>query len=200
MNFTSQGNGLSARRKAIDSVKKIVSWFSRIVKRGAVLGFIGGTAMMTLSCHEKTNGQDTSDAQKDQASVVQDSTKNQPKVSIKVNKRYDDKGNLVGFDSTYSSFYSNVEGDTARMDSLMNSFDRYFNRNHSSFFDHQFNTLFFNDSLRYPDFFHNDFFMKRYELNHDYLKGMMHRMDSIKNRFYQEQNRKLKDSQETDHL
>jgi hypothetical protein len=47
--------------------------------------------------------------------------------------------------------------------------------------------------MRYPDFFHGDFFMKRYELNDDYLKGMMHRMDSIKNRFFSEHSRNGKD-------
>ena len=138
---------------------------------------------------KKTNGQDNHNSQKDQALVAQDSL-NKPKVNIKVNRRFDEKGNLIGFDSTYSSFYSNVEGDTSGMDSLMSRFDRYFNRNHSSFFDSQFNSLFFTDSLRYPDFFHQDFFMKRYEMNDDYLKGMMHRMDSIKNRFYQDLHRK----------
>jgi hypothetical protein len=199
MNFIAKSNGLSARRKAIDSIQKIISYVSRILKRSAFLVFVAGTSMIVISCHEKTNGQDSSPTEKDHASAAQDSV-NQPEVSIKVNKRYDDKGNLIGFDSTYSSFYSNVKGDTAGMDSLMRSFDRYFNRNHSSFFDRQFNTLFFNDSLRYPDFFHNDFFMKRYELNHDYLKGMMHRMDSIKNRFYKDLSRKRQDSKALDNL
>jgi hypothetical protein len=50
--------------------------------------------------------------------------------------------------------------------------------------------FFFNDSLLYPDFFHKDYFMKRYELNDDYFRNMMERMDSIKNRFYKEQSRK----------
>jgi hypothetical protein len=41
-----------------------------------------------------------------------------PKVAIKVNRRFDEKGNLIGFDSTYTSYYSNISGDTAQMDSL----------------------------------------------------------------------------------
>jgi hypothetical protein len=53
-----------------------------------------------------------------------------------------------------------------------------------SFFNNEFKPLFFNDSLRYPDFFHHDYFMKRYELNDRYMRDMMHRMDSIKNKFY----------------
>jgi hypothetical protein len=96
-----------------------------------------------------------------------------PKIDIKVNRRFDEKGNLMGFDSTYTSYYSNVDGDTAQMDSLMGSFDRYFREDHSSFFKKQFDPLFFNDSARYPDFFHDDYFMRRYELNDPYMRGMM---------------------------
>ena len=109
-----------------------------------------------------------------------------PKVDIKVNRHYDDQGNLIGFDSTYSSYYSNIKGDTGKMDSLMRGFDMFFNRNHSSFFNKQFDPLFFRDSLRYPDFFHKDFFLKRYELNDWYFRDVMKRMDSIKNKFYEE--------------
>ena len=54
-------------------------------------------------------------------------------------------------------------------------------------FDRQFNNLFFQDSLLYPDFFHKDFFQKRYELNTPYLRDMMQRMDSVKNSFYRDQ-------------
>jgi len=79
------------------------------------------------------------------------------------------------------------------MDSLMSSFNRYFKRDHSLPFDRDFNSLFFNDSTRYPDFFHNDFFLKRYELNDSYLRDMMNRMDSIKNRFYYEHTQKDKE-------
>jgi hypothetical protein len=79
-----------------------------------------------------------------------------------------------------------VQGDTAKMDSLMHSFDQYFKRDHFSFFNDELEKMFFSDSLRYPDFFHNDFFMKRYESNNQYFRDMMERMDSIKNRFYQQ--------------
>jgi hypothetical protein len=109
-----------------------------------------------------------------------------PKVNIKVNRRYDEKGNMIGFDSTYTSYYSNISGDTAQMDSLMGSFDRYFSTDHSAFFRDQFDPLFFTDSTRYPEFFHDDFFMRRYELNDPYFRTMMRNMDSIKNNFYKE--------------
>lgn len=131
------------------------------------------------SCNNDIKGQSA------QAKKAVDSLA-KPKVDIKVNRRYDEKGNMIGFDSTYTSYYSNISGDTAQMDSLIGSFDRYFRQEHSSFFGRQFDPLFFNDSTRYPDFFHDDFFLRRYELNDPYMRGMMYRMDSIKNSFYEE--------------
>ncbi|HEY8936305.1 MAG TPA: hypothetical protein VIM65_13825 [Cyclobacteriaceae bacterium] len=135
-------------------------------------------AGMLQSCNNDTKGQT--------AQAKAGDSLPEPKVDIKVNRRYDEKGNMIGFDSTYTSYYSNMSGDTSQMDSLMGSFDRYFQQEHSSFFGRQFDPLFFNDSTRYPDFFHDDFFLRRYELNDPYMRGMMYRMDSIKNSFYKD--------------
>jgi hypothetical protein len=168
-------DGFSARRKTIRFKEKTI--------RGGWIFFIAAL-MLLASCHENSNGQHASAKKKD---LVAHDSLNKPKVNIKVNRHYDEKGNMIGFDSTYSSYYSNVRGDTMRMDSMMNSFDLFFNRNHASQFNNQFNRLFFEDSLRYPDFFHNDFFLKRYELNDRYMRDMMHEMDSVKNKFYRDQ-------------
>lgn len=191
MKSISKGCGLSARRKTLHNSKKILTPFK------SLSGLLIVPLLLFSACNEKTKGQDAAVLEKNKSSIAQDST-NKPKVNIKVNKHYDDKGNVIGFDSTYTSFYSNIEGDTARMDSLMNSFDRYFNRDHFSMFNHEFNSLFFNDSLRYPDFFHDDFFMKRYELNDPYFRDMMNRMDSIKNHFYRERGNAEKDKNTKD--
>jgi hypothetical protein len=168
---------LSARQGATD---QMMNRMFSIAKYGIPMLVL---AILISSCHEKTNGQSAMLKKTAPDSLAK------PKIDIKVNKRYDEKGNLIGFDSTYSSYYSNISGDTAQMDSLMGSFDRYFRREHSTFFGRQFDPLFFNDSTRYPDFFHDDFFMKRYELNDLYMRDMMHRMDSIKNNFYKERRR-----------
>lgn len=167
----------------------------RPVTRVVFLGAFAAMSVLLFSCDKTTNGQDRAIAKSNQTSVSKDSL-NKPKISVEVNRRYDEKGNVIGFDSKYSSYYSNVKADTAQMDSLMHRFDRYFNFNHSSLWDRQFNTLFFNDSTRYPDFFHDDFFMRRYELNDQYFRGMMNRMDSIKNRFFKEESKKRKDSKD----
>ena len=195
MNKVSKNGGLSARQKANHKIRKIISSVWSSLKRSVVLVSIAGALIALSSCDKKIKGQNASETGRDHAAVAPDSL-NKPKVNIQVNRRYDDKGNLIGFDSTYSSFYSNVKGDTVKMDSLMHSFDSYFNRNHSSFLDSQFNTLFFNDTMRYPDFFHSDFFRKRYELNDAYLRETMRQMDSLKNLFFHEHSKKWKDGKD----
>jgi hypothetical protein len=186
MNTIQKGNGLPARQQTMyypaPAALKVGCFFSAITLCIAALAI----GVVATSCSQDTRGQDTANLKKSSAPP---DTVGKPDVNIQVNRRFDDKGNLIGFDSTYSSYYSNVNGDTLHMDSLMKSFDTYFDRHHSRLFDRQFNTLFFKDSTRYPDFFHDDFFMKRYELNDLYLRGMMQRMDSIKNQFYNDAHR-----------
>jgi hypothetical protein len=191
MTSISKLDGLAARRWTIG---KLASCIRKILNSGVLLG-IGIALVFCSSCQDNSKAQNVAEQKPNNASTTSDSV-DKPKVSIKVNRRYDDKGNMIGFDSTYSSYYSNIKGDTFRMDSLMKGFDSYFDRNRSSFFDNRFDNLFFNDSIRYPDFFHKDFFLKRYELNDAYMRGMMERMDSMKNQFFYEHSQKEKKSKD----
>jgi len=173
---------LSARRRATNGNTSRIFYASTL---GITLTVL---ALLLSSCDRDSRGQ-TADLKKNQNdSVIK------PKVDIKVNRRFDEKGNMIGFDSTYTSYYTNMSGDTAGMDSLMGSFDRYFKADHPLFFKNHFDPLFFNDSTRYPDFFHDDYFMRRYELNDQYMRGMMQQMDSIKNKFYKEHSKAEKKS------
>lgn len=190
MSWNSKINGLTARRWTINTPRTFSSFLSRILNHAAQFTVIA--LLLCTSCDKKSEAQTKADEHK-KITAKTDSL-DKPKVNIKVNRHFDDKGNLVGFDSTYSSFYSNVKGDTTKMDSLMNSFDKYFYRDHASFWNQHFNNMFFTDSLRYPDFFHRDFFMKRYELNDAYMKDMMRSMDSLKNKFFYEQKPQRKNS------
>ncbi len=180
MKIVTDNNGLSPRGRTIKYAAKKNS-----KRRKFSFKPLWGLVLLLLisSCTEKSNGQQANDKA---TASSQDSIK--PKVSIQVNRRFDEKGNVVGFDSTYSSYYSNISGDTTKMDSIMKNFDAYFKRDHSLFFNNGMSSLFFNDSLRYPDFFHKDFFQRHYEINDLYFRDMMHRMDSIKNKYYRDQN------------
>lgn len=114
-----------------------------------------------------------------------------PKVDIKVNKQYDDKGNLIAYDSTYSSVYHNAIGDTARMDSIIKGFEQHFGQRFPFLNDPAFNDLFFQDTLLHNDFFHDDFFQKRMELNQQYMQRMMAEMDSLKQQYFRGQGEKM---------
>lgn len=118
-----------------------------------------------------------------------DTTKGKPRVEVKVSRKYDDKGNLIRFDSLYTSFYSNLRNDSLFADSLFRSFHESFNRDQPNLLDRQFRGMFFKDTLLAPDFFSRDFFLRRYELNDQYMRKMMRDMDSIKNRFYEEESK-----------
>lgn len=109
-----------------------------------------------------------------------------PRTEVHVNRQYGPNGNLIAYDSTYSSFYSSRNTDPAMMDSLFRDFAPRFNRHFPMMSDPGFNDLFFNDSLLYPDFFHTDFFRRRMELNDRFMQRMMAQMDSMKNDYFKQ--------------
>jgi hypothetical protein len=74
-----------------------------------------------------------------------DSKSNSPKEDIKVNREYDEQGNLIKFDSTYTYNWS---GDTTLVNSMSTE-------DLNRFFDDHFK--FFNDSSFIGDSFFNDF-------------------------------------------
>jgi hypothetical protein len=102
-----------------------------------------------------------------------------PDENIKVNKEYDEFGNLIKYDSIYSYSYSS---NSKLQDSLKQKFQQHFNT-HSFFNDSFFDNFFKPDSLSgnfNPDDFFNNGFM-----NHDgQIKNMMQRMDSIQKLFF----------------
>lgn len=108
-----------------------------------------------------------------------------PHVEVKVNKQFDEHGNLIAFDSSYTSVYSRGLGNTAFMDSLFMDFRPKMGQRYPFLNDPGFDNLFFNDSLLYRDFFQDDFFKNRMLLNQQYMDRMMHDMDSLKNRYFQ---------------
>ncbi len=114
-------------------------------------------------------------------------SKNLPQTNIKVNKEFDKNGNIVKYDSTYSSYYSNIKGDTVLRDSIFGNFKTHFNQKY--FFSTQpyFNDFFFEDTLLGYDFYKKDFFYNRFRNNTRYMNNLFHEMDSIKNSYYNKQ-------------
>jgi len=107
-------------------------------------------AFLSISCNGQENG--TKESEK---SVVE-----APKGSWKVDKEFDENGNLIRYDSIYSwssdSKFDNLS-DIDR-DSLMQSFKSRFFTNYSKFENEGFEAIFSQDSLFSKHFFNDDFF------------------------------------------
>ena len=76
---------------------------------------IGFITIACMLCFSSCNGQSGKEKK-------ETADKNAPKTDIKVNKEYDKDGNLIRYDSTYSSYYSNILNDTILGDSIFNNF------------------------------------------------------------------------------
>ena len=111
----------------------------------------------------------------------------QPKTDIRVNREYDKNGNLIRYDSTYSYYYSNIEGDTVLKDSIFSDFRDYFNGQYGFSEDPFFNDFFFEDSLLHYDFYKKDFFTDRFRRDMGSMDQLFQQMDSIKNVFFYRQ-------------
>ena len=69
-----------------------------------------------------------------------------PKVDVRVNKQYDEHGNLIAYDSSYTSIYQSHAGDAVYMDSVFKDFMPGFGMHYPFLNDPGFNNLFFPDS------------------------------------------------------
>jgi len=105
------------------------------------------TTLGLISCNGQVSNEGKPDNKKDTTNAV-----------IKVNKEYDEKGNIMKYDSTYSYFYSNIENNIPLRDSIFNNFKSIFNQKY--FFSNQpyFDDFFFEDTLLFYDFYKKDFF------------------------------------------
>jgi hypothetical protein len=140
---------------------------------------IGLVAVAVFLGYLNCNGQITDNVTKN--------GKNNPKTDIQVNKEYDDQGNLIRYDSTYSYSYSNMDNDSIQNDSIFNLFRDHFNHQFSFSEDPFFKDFIFPDSVIKDDFFDDDFFMKRFKQNIEQMDNIFQEMDSVKNEFYKRQ-------------
>jgi hypothetical protein len=110
-----------------------------------------------------------------------------PETNFKVNKVYDKNGNLVRYDSTYSSYYSNVKGNKNMRDSIFNDFKINFNKRFSFSNEPYFNKFFFEDSVINSDFYNKDFFLKRFRDDMNRMDSLFGSMDVFKNDYFNRQ-------------
>ena len=122
---------------------------------------------------------------------------NTPNTNIQVNKVYDDDGNLIRYDSTYTYYYSNIGDDSVLNDSIFNEFRKQFNIEYPFSNRDFFDEFFFQDTLLKYDFFRNDFFTERFRRNMEMMDKLFWEMDSLKNDFYMQQVPKKKKNTKT---
>ena len=117
-----------------------------------------------------------------------------PKVDVRVNKEYDDQGNLIRFDSTYSAIYEGRTPDKAFLDSVFKDFQPYFDLHHPWLEGRMSDDLFLRNGIIFEDFFHDDSFRRHLERDRTYFDDLIQRMDSSKNAIPRERaNRQTRD-------
>ncbi len=124
------------------------------------------SALLSFGCNAQTGKDIQNDITSKQGEI-------KPKEDYKVNKIYDDNGNLIGYDSTYTYYYSNIDKDAMVKDSVFIKFNKYY-RSIDSFDRYPFKDDFFDGNN-----FNEDDFFKQEEM----MERMMRRIDSLKNRF-----------------
>ena len=111
-------------------------------------------SLFCISCNAQNN------ETKQELKAKPNSLMEQPKGSWKVDKEFDENGNLIRYDSIYSwSSSSNLDDlSTFEKDSLLKSFEDRFFKNFSNFKDQGFEDIFSSDSVFSKRFFNDDFF------------------------------------------
>ncbi|WP_457610124.1 hypothetical protein [Lutibacter sp.] len=107
-----------------------------------------------------------------------------PKTNIVVHKEYDENGNLIRVDSSYTYVYSTIKNDSLLQKKLFDNLKLNLN-NHSQNIDSILFSDFFNDDLfKMNDFYTDHFFNDNFKLQEKELKQYIKKLDSIKNQFY----------------
>ena len=112
-------------------------------------------ALLSFSCNGQKKETEKAELKESKINTVE-----APKGSWKVDKEFDENGNLIRYDSIYS-WSSNNKFDnltSVDRDSIMKSFKSRFFTNYSKFENQGFEDVFSQDSLFSKRFFNNDFF------------------------------------------
>lgn len=122
------------------------------MKKYVLLVMVG---LLSVSCNAQHKDVDKTPTKKSKENVVKE-----PKGSWKVDKEFDEHGNLIRYDSIYSWSSHDKFNDLSDLnrDSLMQSYKSRFFTNFSRFENEGFEDIFSQDSLFSERFFNDDFF------------------------------------------
>ncbi|PIF00722.1 MAG: hypothetical protein CR994_05050 [Maribacter sp.] len=138
------------------------------------------SAFLTLSCNSQEKKNKDSSQDGDKARIAE-----APKGSWKVNREFDEDGNLIRYDSIYS-WSSGTDLDkmaTMDRDSILSSMQSRFYNGFSNFDDEGFPELFSNDSLFAKQFFNDDFFDSDFGQDFMEIDRVREQMENMQRRF-----------------
>ncbi len=131
--------------------------------------------LMALSITAGCSGQQQKPVEN---TVAPDSSINAPQTDIKVKREYDENGNLIRYDSVYTSYYSS-SGDSIQIEQFLQNMEKQFNQSwpfkydfftgYDSNFDSIINQYFYNNPFfddpffNSPGFYGHDLFHKRWQ-------------------------------------
>ncbi|RYC53450.1 hypothetical protein [Flagellimonas olearia] len=141
--------------------------------------FLSALLLVLTSCQGQEKMESALTKEGDQEEIAQ------PKGSWKVDREFDENGNLIRYDSIYtwsSDSFSNLSG--LDRDSLLSNFESKFYNHFSQFKNQGFGDLFEPDSLFSKRFFNDDFFES--DFGEDFMK-----LDNIRKRMMERQKRFL---------
>lgn len=112
-----------------------------------------------------------------------------PKTDVQVKKVYDDHGNLIKYDSTYTYEYTNPDLKGSVRDSVTAEFSKHFGQNdfigNESLFKDMLSrdSLLMNNDAFTKEFFNKDFFSNDFGLSSQNMEKFFQQMDSVRNEF-----------------
>lgn len=149
------------------------------MKKVAILSL---AAILNLSCNAQENKKEEN-LQQNRNGTAQ--TAERPEGTWKVDKEFDENGNLIRYDSIYSYSSTDNLDDLAKRnpDSLMQSFRFRFYRNFSGIDDQRFGNLFADDSLFTDRFFDDNFFDSEFGADFMDIDRLRKRMETMQREF-----------------
>lgn len=138
-------------------------------------------SLMLVSC----NGQNKLDKTTDKKDTIK------PEIDINVHKEYDEDGNLIRVDSTYTYFYSNIKNDSLLEKEIFNRFKLNF-KGHFKPIDSLFLEDFYIDEpFNLDNFYTDEFFKDNFRFHQKRIDDILKQMDSLKNNYYKNQKKLL---------